>query len=53
VLEDPNAPGYYFAALTTISNGRAVWLIVDGPEDVPREVEDEITAITLSLRLSR
>ncbi|MEX2243332.1 MAG: hypothetical protein WD716_05730 [Fimbriimonadaceae bacterium] len=53
VLEDPNAPGYYYAALTTVTNGRAVWVIVDGPDETPDGVDDEIEALIASLRLSR
>ena len=53
VLEDPAAPGYYYAALTTISNGRGVWIIIDGPEKTPPGVDDDIEQIFSSLRLSR
>ena len=53
VLEDPSAKGYYYAALTTITEGRGVWIILDGPEETTLGVDDEVTAIIASLRLSR
>ena len=53
VFVHPSDRNYYYGAFTTASNGRGLWITMDGPEDVPEEVDTELMGLFESLRLAR
>lgn len=50
-MSDPAKPDYYYVALTASRGGRAIWVIMDGPSDVPSDVDKEVEALVASIRL--